>query len=285
LVRAHQGDSRGALASIAAIFKLARSLANEPTLISQMVHRSCCYLGREQLSRLLHMTVFAEEELARLQTLLRTLPIENATLRQGLIGERVMGIAAFEDIETLSDRAGPGPVWNAVRSHDLANFLEHMQRMLQAADLPFPEALHRAEAVDQSFFDRLDTLHPFHKYTFVVTVQMVPSPKHFEELCRARAGNRAADVAIAMERYRRRHGRLPEQLADLVPQFLPRVPIDPFTGKDLCLEMGEDYHFVFSVGPNQTDDSGELTYEEGNDDTGVWVPHALRLPAAEHEIK
>ncbi len=46
---------------------------------------------------------------------------------------------------------------------------------------------------------------------------------------RARAALVLADCAVALERFRLRHGRPPESLAELVPDFLPMLPLDPFT--------------------------------------------------------
>ena len=52
--------------------------------------------------------------------------------------------------------------------------------------------------------------------------------------------NRAAFVraAVAIERYRRTHGSLPPSLDELVPDFLPSVPVDAHDGKPLAYEPG-----------------------------------------------
>lgn len=43
----------------------------------------------------------------------------------------------------------------------------------------------------------------------------------------------AALVLIAAERYRREHGQFPQTAAELVPKYLPKVPVDPYTNKSL----------------------------------------------------
>ena len=48
-------------------------------------------------------------------------------------------------------------------------------------------------------------------------------------------------VAVAystVELFLRKYGRLPEQLNELVPEFLPAVPVNPFTGNPLQIESG-----------------------------------------------
>ena len=42
-----------------------------------------------------------------------------------------------------------------------------------------------------------------------------------------------ATLAVALERYRRQHQDLPEQLDALVPQFIDAIPRDPLDGKPI----------------------------------------------------
>ena len=44
---------------------------------------------------------------------------------------------------------------------------------------------------------------------------------------------RCAKTACAVQRFRLKHGKLPDKLNQLVPEFLAKVPIDPFDGKEL----------------------------------------------------
>jgi hypothetical protein len=59
-----------------------------------------------------------------------------------------------------------------------------------------------------------------------------------------------AAVGLAVERYRRKHGRWPEGLDDLKDEFLPRVPLDPFSGKPLGYLKTNEGAVVYSVGPD-----------------------------------
>ncbi|MGF0036827.1 DUF2339 domain-containing protein [Victivallis vadensis] len=49
---------------------------------------------------------------------------------------------------------------------------------------------------------------------------------------------RCVDAGIAAELYRRRHGVFPDNWEQLIPEFLPAAPTDPFTGQPLQLESG-----------------------------------------------
>lgn len=69
---------------------------------------------------------------------------------------------------------------------------------------------------------------------------------------------RCAAVGIAVERYRLRHGRWPDNLAALVPDFLPAAPTDMLDGRPLRYQRLADGVVVYSVGPDGTDDGGKL---------------------------
>ena len=85
----------------------------------------------------------------------------------------------------------------------------------------------------------------------------------FDATARSTALNGAADVAIAVERYRREDGRPPEKLRQLVPKFLPQVPIDPFDGQPLRYVVREDEYIIYSIGRDGKDDGGH------GDDSGL----------------
>jgi hypothetical protein len=72
--------------------------------------------------------------------------------------------------------------------------------------------------------------------------------------------DRASLAAVAIERYRRDHNdALPPTLGGLVPDYIPNVPVDPFTGRELLFRATANAYTIYSVGPNAADDGGELT--------------------------
>lgn len=91
---------------------------------------------------------------------------------------------------------------------------------------------------------------------------------------------------VACERYRIRHGRWPESLQALVPEFLDKVPTDPYDGQPLRYRRLPDGAIVYSVGPNRKDEGGTRTDAKRNhDDIGrrLWDPNKRpkRHPFAE----
>lgn len=67
---------------------------------------------------------------------------------------------------------------------------------------------------------------------------------------------RCATAALAIERFRLAHGKLPEKIDEIVPRFLPAVPLDPFDGRPLRYHRLAKGYVVYSVGGDCHDDGG-----------------------------
>jgi hypothetical protein len=89
-------------------------------------------------------------------------------------------------------------------------------------------------------------------------------------------------VGIACERFRLKHDRWPTALADLCPQFLPAVSLDPFDGEPLRLAAQDDGIVIHSVGTVQRNSSVPVDrpgLPEGVEvGFRLWNPDARRLP-------
>jgi hypothetical protein len=75
-------------------------------------------------------------------------------------------------------------------------------------------------------------------------------------------------VGIALELYKRQHGDWPGELDELVPGYLPSVPVDRLTGNPVRYRVTGDGPVVYSVGVDGDDDGGrppvDLTDEPKN---------------------
>jgi hypothetical protein len=82
---------------------------------------------------------------------------------------------------------------------------------------------------------------------------------------------RLAATAFAVEEFRQTRGRLPTDLKELSPDFLPSVPVDPFTGNPLHYTLLQPGYRLYSVGSDGTDNGGHplpKTRQRGNVSTG-----------------
>ncbi len=84
--------------------------------------------------------------------------------------------------------------------------------------------------------------------------------KAVEVTARQQTGVNQARIACALERYRLAYGDFPDDLDQLVPQFLDRTPHDLMTGQSLNYRHIKDEQFVlYSVGWDEQDDAASGT--------------------------
>jgi len=80
----------------------------------------------------------------------------------------------------------------------------------------------------------------------------------------AEARRRLIIAAVALERYRLRHGAYPQVLTALVPEFCNKTPVDFMDGQPLRYRPTEDGHFVlYSVGLDCIDNGGVMPQTQG----------------------
>jgi hypothetical protein len=100
-------------------------------------------------------------------------------------------------------------------------------------------------------------------------------------------------TAIALKRYQLSHGRMPGELADLVPNYLKVLPRDLIDGRPLRYRSNADgSYLLYSIGENAQDDGGDphpatpishpqqATFSSGRD--WVWLQAAVSGNYARH---
>jgi hypothetical protein len=98
-------------------------------------------------------------------------------------------------------------------------------------------------------------------------------PKVFGAYQRDAAALRCGSVLLATERYHKAEGRWPKQLADLVPQYLSRVPIDPYDKAPLRFHRTKDGFVIYSIGEDEQDNGGNID----NNSTSPGTDRGYRL--------
>ncbi len=77
---------------------------------------------------------------------------------------------------------------------------------------------------------------------------------------------RVVQAAYALAAWHAEKGNYPKDLAELIPDYLPRVPIDEFSGGPLVYKPGDAGYLLYSVGRNGRDDGGESSKSSNADD-------------------
>jgi hypothetical protein len=111
----------------------------------------------------------------------------------------------------------------------------------------------------------------------------------FANHTRSQVDEQLLELMIALRLHKFDHGAYPESLFELVPQYLGKVPDDPFDGATMRYYRRGKGCVVYSVGPNQLDEAGQgwdyrpPDYDEWIDDADD-IAVALGVPSAYDEV-
>lgn len=85
-------------------------------------------------------------------------------------------------------------------------------------------------------------------------------------------------LGCALERFRKEQGNFPAKLEELVPQFIPAMPIDVFDATALRYRRHDDGSYdIWSIGSNRKDDGGKIEQGKTLQDQPDWL---WRMPGS-----
>jgi len=280
LLAVSTGEPSNVVVSIQTELELARTLEEEPSLISQLVRLACINIAAGSAEHALAKMEFNKHESEELDSAFSAVD-RTGTMVRGFIGDRAMYLPAFRmsraEIGRMSDDnkddsgsnkpptgplvQGHQPIFmrvNGFFERDLSFFLQAMETNIGCAKLPPPESL----KLNEIAYKNSETAK---NHLFILSGLSLPAmSKMTEKEARALANVRLTRTALAIERFRQATGKLPDELKQLTPQFLPTVPIDPFDGMPLRYRKREHWHLVYSVGMDGQDDNGKEKPEKSS---------------------
>jgi hypothetical protein len=151
---------------------------------------------------------------------------------------------------------------NGTLEANLAMSLENPTVML--------EATRHSVAEQDAVFNRIGRLGKDYRQpplARLLATSMANLRKAFQ---RRQARLSTAITVLAAERFRKKHGRWPDKLDELIPDELSKAEVDPYTGAPLLLRRLNDGLVIYSAGSNRVDDGGIITAQNGEPlDVGV----------------
>jgi hypothetical protein len=274
----HRGRTSDAVECLLGQLALAGALDQEPILISQLVRIAIVSVAAHHVQHLLGMPDVSDADLVRLQQALRKLECQSC-LKHAMAGERAIGYSVCVDAWLSDGSTTMTPAQarqlssrSPKRVADAAKILELNLRITEAAEKSLFAALQAGAEAEAEMAALRAGL--WNRISYAMT--MLVSPAYRQALtafARMSAKRDFTDAALAAELFRRRQGRWPETLDELVPDFLPRVPLDAFTDQPLKMTSTADEFKVYSVGSDGKDDNGNLSDRDApSTDVGIVVP-------------
>lgn len=232
------GDRAAALESLQDHLLLANTLSNEPVMISQIVRLAAIQLAVTSAERVISIAQLSNDEIDTLTTAFIKAEESLGDCWERLImDERTTGIALFkmptQEVMDLIDTDMSGPIFLTVLS------VRRLVGLWDADLLFYLKTLARVEKLDQTSLAQalivsaeLDAEVERSNATRAISRRLLPNfGNAITRLADTRAALRTGRVALAVEKYRIKTGRLPESLQSLIPNYLRAMPLDPATEK------------------------------------------------------
>jgi hypothetical protein len=262
--RAARGDSRGAIDDVAAVFGIARHV-RFPLLIDLLTAAVIERVGAAALEDVLAAAPAKADDLGRLK-LSPGDPFQ-PYLRRVFAMEEAWGMAAIAMIATgradgspeVREQTGLGPWGEApfalamyrvfFLEEDLAAYRRHLRTMREHAARPAPQML-------DGFAEHERQIKSNRGGGILAGLLLPAAYRLMFAALDADAVHALARTAVAAAAYKAKHGKHPERLGELVPEFLPEVPADPYDGRPVRLRRADGGLVFYSLGRDRKDDAG-----------------------------
>jgi hypothetical protein len=237
---------------------MAKTLDDMPLLMTSIIRMALLNLASDIVRARVNAGGLKEDELVNFELAFASVEKANA-LERATIGERALRIPYYllnptniEQIRAQIHEPDLLPLESRLlllgtgfQQRDLRYYLNIAETNIEIAKSPPPH---------QFDFERARNIAVRQHYLLTASVLVMAFP--FELNDKTLANLRLTKAAIASERFRLARGRLPENLNELVPQFLSAVPLDPFDDLPLRYHRLAKGYVIYSVGPDGHDDGG-----------------------------
>ena len=285
IIKAAEGNYTEAVEDIIAGMKLADAVVHEPVLISQLVRIAVHSIMNATLQESVSGDELPSDLASDLVSYMAGAGNRHA-FAESFAGEATIGLQKFSDIRagnltiiesfTNVDIYGPFLNFKSFRSFmgsafarlyesplghpwvnmDESMYLDIMNRLTAAAELPYYEVHPQLEQIESEMVDP--------PRTRPLSAILMPSPRSFLAQARHEAQLDLAQMGLLVEQYQAEYGMFPETLDAIAPGLDGSVPVDPFTGEPYRYEPSGDTFLLYSVGENMTDDGGQHDMREGD---------------------
>ena len=260
--KASQGDVDSAALDSVVILNIGGSIAGEPNLICLLVAVSCDALAMQALEQALAAGVCADRTLLEIGGAIEH-ALASRSPTPAFWGERAAymdifsraaeGDTAIFSISMSGAGVPPAGLYKYVRGLRL---LDQAESLALVAPLCEPAESLKALSTRAATCEKgVSSLPP---YYFVSRMFLPSFTRAVTVLGQSSARLRCARAGLALERFRLKRGQWPQDLADLVPELLRDIPVDPFDEQPLRYARTDRGVVVYSVGEDEVDDGGDV---------------------------
>ncbi|MEI6770996.1 MAG: hypothetical protein WCL90_05515, partial [Planctomycetota bacterium] len=272
-IEAQDGKSQQAMESTQAIFNIARSIREIPFIISFGVQIEICAQSIRMLERTIALGEPSKDSLSQFQSLVEneaSFPMflyiakanraVNYAILSALKKDKDIIKTLQKDLDLKADEATATKLV-LEEPNILSWLLKYSNSLVAIANLPIQDQKKIATELTLKLNEKPN-----------LRKLLTGDPKNMWIYTnRNLASLNCAITGLAMERYRITNGKWPRKLEELVPEYLAKLPTDPFNGEPLLVGTILGGLVIYSVGPDLQDNNGlidnsySLSVKEGTD--------------------
>jgi hypothetical protein len=284
-VQAHRHDYGGAANSLIAMHRIADALRYDATGNAQIFRVAFARIAISEVVPVARDPSFPANELRRLQETLMESDWQHAFFLSCLsersrnfeLLHQPVSVAFPGDVKRFS--FGANFVVLKSRPGDAARVLSIQSDYVDVSRGDLPSVMASFQAANlrvaawshEAIAPHPDDVRPAPTAeNIAISYIGVYQPQQFLE---AAARERAAIAILAIERFRRERGELPDTLDDLVPDYIAAVPEDPCNGYPLRMVKRNGGYAVYGVGSDLVDNVGGVETKDQHraTDDGLFV--------------
>jgi len=256
-ISARNGNMAQAIDDIDTMFRMAKSMEDQPLIIHQLVRIAVMSMATKAIEDAIRYGNITEEQARRLFETAGDIDIAQA-FKRAWQGERVYVIHWYspERFAQMATSGGTGSVPKPVAGGlvslysktfmrgDLAVYLGIFARQVDGVQLSF------RQAKTSGLFH--EPVTPFYAVLSKAGIASVMGPTRYsaeEKLARTQ-------VFLALQAYKDRFGGYPSSIQELKTKLGWKLPKDPFSEKDFIYKRQAKGFILYSVGPDMKDDGG-----------------------------
>ena len=262
-VKERSGDLEGSVNSALDAVQLGEMCPRGATIIGELVGVACQAIGRRPVWKSLANLdgPQCKRLAARYEKIMAMhVPITDSLTEEKYLGEQTL-MLLFRSTGAVQQMANPSPGGSGGGMS--ATLLSNLYFMVHSKT----KVLHlfqgyMDQVIDSSRkpYDQAKVPVPVPNDQFVQIMSPSFDQVILKDFANSRTQNGILLVAIALQGYHADHKRYPDTLQQLVPEYLPALPADPFATNGSFryhLDAGDQYT-MYSIGPNGIDDGGRV---------------------------
>ncbi|MEM7790986.1 MAG: hypothetical protein AAF546_06275 [Verrucomicrobiota bacterium] len=278
----HETEYTAALEDIHKVYVISDHMAQGQTLINLLTCfsiRSLAYESLEAISQSSNELISLDPQVWHFSILDFWVP--SLDLERFSMGGTVFETMLYDDKAYLDSifgedtpRAAIGINW-LTRWFFEYDYAAYLNIMFDARDQALAHPIHfkELEAAQRAAMKEAGVDHR------ILTCMLMPATISVQSrLYQAEARDRLAQTGLALSNYYWTNKKYPAMLNELVPEFIDKVQIDPFSQKPMTYKRIEDGYALYSIGPDCEDNNGyETTDSKNKQGDMIWAGRGSKL--------